>query len=129
MAEQETGGGRPVAGFADSILNAVRDMATRYIDANATFAKQILDFQAQSTSWAKEIPLDPIFQSQYSFNQGLIEFWQDTARLPAASSAFPAERGSAKSARPAVGELKFRCFPNRSIWKRAERPCVEGRLC
>jgi hypothetical protein len=80
MAEQETGGEKPLTGFADSILSTVRDIATRYIDANAKFAKQMLDFQAQSTSWAKETPLDPIFQSQYSFNQGLIDFWQDAAR-------------------------------------------------
>jgi len=58
----------------------MRELADRYIEASAAFAKQILEFQAQSTSWAKETPMAPMFQSQYSFNQGLIDFWQDAAR-------------------------------------------------
>jgi hypothetical protein len=65
--------------FADSILGAMRDVAARYIDASASFAKQVLDFQAQTMSWAKDTPIGPIFQSQCSFNQGLIDSWADAA--------------------------------------------------
>jgi|SRR5579863_1831764 len=80
MAQQETSNGMPFADLANSIFNTMRDLADRYIEASAAFAKQILEFQAQSTNWAKDTSMAPMFQSQYSFNQGLIDFWQDAAR-------------------------------------------------
>jgi hypothetical protein len=64
MAQQETINGMPFADLTNSILNTMRDLADRYIEASAAFAKQILEFQAQSPSWAKETPMPPMFQSQ-----------------------------------------------------------------
>jgi hypothetical protein len=40
----------------------------------------MLDFQAQTTGWAKETPIGPMFQSQHSFSQGLVDFWVGAAR-------------------------------------------------
>jgi hypothetical protein len=80
MAEQDGGNGRLFSGFADSILGTVRSIAARYIDTSQSFAKQMLDFQAQTTSWAKETPMGPFFQSQYSLGQGLVDFWAGAAR-------------------------------------------------
>jgi hypothetical protein len=42
--------------------------------------KQMLDFHAQTTVWAEETPMGPIFESQYSFGQGLVDFWAGAAR-------------------------------------------------
>jgi hypothetical protein len=80
MAEQETGSAWRFTGIVDSTLSAVRGIAARYIDTNASFAKQMLEFQAQTTSWAKDTPLAPMFQSQYSFGEGLIDLWAGAAR-------------------------------------------------
>ena len=80
MAEQDIDNGRLVSDFADSIFGAVRGIATRYIDASESLAKQMLDFQAQTTGWAKEAPMGAIFESQYSFGQGLVDFCVGAAR-------------------------------------------------
>jgi hypothetical protein len=80
MAEPATNGSRRFTDFVNSIVGAVRDIAARSIDANASFAKQMLDFQAQFTSWARDTPLGPMFQSQYEFGEGLIKFSADAAR-------------------------------------------------
>ena len=80
MAEQDSGNVRLFSDFADSVLGAMRSMAARHIDASESFAKQMLEFQAQTTGWAKETPIGAIFQSQYSFGQGLVEFWAGAAR-------------------------------------------------
>jgi hypothetical protein len=80
MAEQDSGNGRLFSDFADSIFGALRSIAARYIDASESFAKQMLDFQAQTTGWAKETPMNSIFQTQYSFGQGLVDFWAGAAR-------------------------------------------------
>lgn len=80
VAEQDSGNGRLFSDFADSILGSLRSIAARYIDASESFAKQMLDFQAQTTGWAKETPMGPIFESQYSFGQGLVDFWAGAAR-------------------------------------------------
>jgi hypothetical protein len=66
--------------IANSIVSAMRDIAARSIDANVSFAKQMLDFQAQATSWAKDTPMGPIFQSQYALGEGLIELFAGTTR-------------------------------------------------
>jgi hypothetical protein len=80
MAEREASSGRLLTDFADSILGAMRDIAARSIDANVSFAKQMLDFQAQTTSWAKDTPMSPMFQSQYALGEGLIELFAGAAR-------------------------------------------------
>jgi hypothetical protein len=58
----------------------VRGIAARYIDTNVSFAKQILQFQSQTTNWAKDTPLAPMFQSQYAVSEGLVELWASAAR-------------------------------------------------
>ena len=50
------------------------------LNASESFVKQMLDFQAQTTAWAKETPMGPIFESQYSCGQGLVDFWAGVAR-------------------------------------------------
>jgi len=75
MAEQDRGNVPAFSDFVDSITSAVRSVAARYIDVSESFAKQMLEFQVQTTGWAKETPMAPIFQSQLSFSQGLIELW------------------------------------------------------
>jgi hypothetical protein len=80
MAEQDSGNVRLFSDFADSVLGALRSVAARYIDASESIAKQMLDFQAQTTGWAKETPIGPMFQSQHSFSQGLVDFWVGAAR-------------------------------------------------
>ena len=80
MAERETSDGGFLANFANSTSKAVRDVAARLIDTNASFARQVLDFQAQATNWAKDTPMGTILQSQYAFNQELIDAWQRLAR-------------------------------------------------
>ena len=61
-------------------MGVIRGIAARYIDTNVTFAKQILEAQAQTTNWAKDTPWWPMFQSQYSISQGLIDLWAGAAR-------------------------------------------------
>jgi len=66
--------------MANSIVSTMRDIAARSIDANVSFAKQMLDYQAQATSWAKDTPMGPMFQSQYALNQELIELFAGVTR-------------------------------------------------
>jgi hypothetical protein len=80
MPEQDSGNVRLFSDFADSVLGALRSVAARYIDATESIAKQMLNFQAQTTAWAKETPMAAIFESQYSFGHGLVEFWAGSAR-------------------------------------------------
>jgi hypothetical protein len=80
MAEADSGNGRLFSDFADSILGSLRSIAARYINASESFVKQMLDFQAQTAAWAKETPMGPIFESQYSCGQGLVDFWAGVAR-------------------------------------------------
>jgi hypothetical protein len=53
MAERDTNSGL-FTDIANSIVSTMRDVASRSIDANVTFAKQMLDYQTQTTSWAKD---------------------------------------------------------------------------
>ena len=79
MAERETSSGL-VADLANSMIGNVRDIAARTIDANVSFAKQMLDFQAQTTNWAKDTPMGPMFQSQRAFGEQLIDLFAGAAR-------------------------------------------------
>ena len=72
MAERETSSGL-FTDIANSIIGNMRDMAARTIDANVNLAKQMLDFQTQTTSWAKDTPLGPMLESQRAFGEELIE--------------------------------------------------------
>jgi hypothetical protein len=78
MAERDANTG--LTDIANSIVSTLRDIAARSIDTNVSFAKQMLDFQAQTTSWAKDTPLGAMFQSQYALGEGLIELFADAAR-------------------------------------------------
>ena len=78
MAESNPGAG--LSDITSSIVSALRDIAARSIDANVSFAKQVLDYQAQTTSWAKDTPLGAMFQSQYALGEGLIELFANAAR-------------------------------------------------
>ena len=79
MAERETSSGL-FTDFANSIIGNIRDVAARTIDANVSLAKQMLDFQAQTTNWAKDTPMGPMFQSQRAFGEQLIDLFAGTAR-------------------------------------------------
>jgi hypothetical protein len=79
MAERDTDSGL-FTDIANSIVSTMRDVASRSIDANVTFAKQMLDYQTQTTSWAKDTPMGPMFQSQHALGEGLIELFAGTAR-------------------------------------------------
>ena len=58
----------------------MRDVAARTIDANVNFAKQMLDFQTQTSNWAKDTPLGAMFQSQRALGEELIELFAGAAR-------------------------------------------------
>jgi hypothetical protein len=79
MAERDTNSGL-FTDIANSIVSTMRDVASRSIDANVSFAKQMLDLQAQTTSWAKDTPMGPMFQSQYVLGEGLIELYAGAVR-------------------------------------------------
>jgi hypothetical protein len=79
MADQESSSGL-FTDIANSIIGNMRDMAARTIDANVSFAKQMLDLQSQSTSWAKDTPMGPMFQSQRALGEELIELFAGAAR-------------------------------------------------
>ncbi|MBV8774015.1 MAG: hypothetical protein JO166_17050 [Deltaproteobacteria bacterium] len=79
MAEQETGTGL-FTDITNSIIGNMRDVAARTIDANVSLAKQMLDFQAQTTSWAKDTPMGPMFQSQRALGEEMIELLAGAAR-------------------------------------------------
>jgi hypothetical protein len=79
MADQETSSGQ-FTDVANSIIGNMRDIAARTIDANVSFAKQMLDFQAQTTSWAKDTPMGPMLQSQRALGEELIELFAGAAR-------------------------------------------------
>jgi hypothetical protein len=79
MAERDTNSGL-LTDIGNSIVSTIRDIAARSIDANVSFAKQMLDYQAQTTSWAKDTPIGPMFQSQYALSEGLIELFAGAAR-------------------------------------------------
>jgi hypothetical protein len=79
MAQQETSSGQ-FTDIANSIIGSMRALAALTIDANVNFAKQILEFQAQTTSWAKDTPIGPMFQSQRALGEELIELVAGAAR-------------------------------------------------
>jgi hypothetical protein len=79
MAQRETSSGQ-FTDMANSIIGSMRDLAALTIDANVNFAKQMLDFQAQTTSWAKDTPIGPMFQSQRALGEELIELVAGAAR-------------------------------------------------
>ena len=79
MAERETTSGL-FTNLANSVIGNMRDIAARTIDANVSFAKQMLDFQAQTTNWAKDTPIGPMFQSQRAFGEQLIDLFAGAAR-------------------------------------------------
>jgi hypothetical protein len=79
MAQQETSSGQ-FTDIANSIIGSMRALAALTIDANVNFAKQILEFQAQTTSWAKDTPMGPMFQSQRAVGEELIELVAGAAR-------------------------------------------------
>lgn len=79
MAEGDTRSG-PFTDIANSMVSTMRDIAARSIDANVSFAKHMLDYQAQTTSWAKDTPMGPMFQSQQALGEELIEFFAGAAR-------------------------------------------------
>jgi hypothetical protein len=79
MAQQETSSGQ-FTDIANSIIGSMRALAALTIDANVNFAKQILEFQAQTTSWAKDTPMGPMFQSQRALGEELIELVAGAAR-------------------------------------------------
>jgi hypothetical protein len=79
MADRETSSGQ-FTDVANSIIGNMRDIAARTIDANVSFAKQMLDFQAQTTSWAKDTPMGPMLQSQRALGEELIELFAGAAR-------------------------------------------------
>jgi hypothetical protein len=79
MAQRETSSGQ-FTDIANSIIGNMRALAALTIDANVNFAKQMLDFQAQTTSWAKDTPMGPMFQSQRALGEELIELVAGAAR-------------------------------------------------
>jgi hypothetical protein len=79
MAQPETSSGQ-FTDIANSIIGSMRALAALTIDANVNFAKQMLDFQAQTTSWAKDTPMGPMFQSQRALGEELIELVAGAAR-------------------------------------------------
>jgi hypothetical protein len=79
MAQRETSSGQ-FTDIANSIIGSMRALAALTIDANVNFAKQMLDFQAQTTSWAKDTPMGPMFQSQRALGEELIELVAGAAR-------------------------------------------------
>jgi hypothetical protein len=79
MAQRETSSGQ-FTDIANSIIGSMRALAALTIDANVNFAKQMLDFQAQTTSWAKDTPMGPMFQSQRAVGEELIELVAGAAR-------------------------------------------------
>jgi hypothetical protein len=79
MAEQDTSSGL-LTDITNSIVSNMRDIAARSIEVNVSFAKQLLDIQAQTTSWAKDTPMGPMFQSQHALGEGLIELLASAAR-------------------------------------------------
>jgi hypothetical protein len=78
-AERETSSGL-FNDYANSIIGNMRDIAARTIDANVSFAKQMLDLQAQTTNWAKDTPMGPMFQSQRAFGDQLVDLFAGAAR-------------------------------------------------
>ena len=79
MAEQDTSDGL-FTDIANSIVSTMRDIAARSIDANVSFAKQMLEYQAQTTNWAKDTPIGPMFQSQRALGEELIDLFAGAAR-------------------------------------------------
>jgi hypothetical protein len=79
MAEQDTGDGL-FTDIANSIVSTMRDIAARSIDANVSFAKQMLEYQAQTTNWVKDTPMGPMFQSQRALGEELIDLFAGAAR-------------------------------------------------
>jgi len=79
MAEQDTGDGL-FTDIANSIVSTMRDIAARSIDANVSLAKQMLEYQAQTTNWAKDTPIGPMFQSQRALGEELIDLFAGAAR-------------------------------------------------
>jgi hypothetical protein len=79
MAQRDANSGL-FTDIANSIVSTMRDVASRSIDANVSFAKQMLDYQTQTTSWAKDTPMGPMFQSQHALGEGLIELFAGAAR-------------------------------------------------
>jgi len=80
MAAGEGNSEKTQGGSLDAMLSPMRDFVARYIDATADFAKQLVEFQALSTSWAKETPMASFFESQNSLTLDLIHFWASAAR-------------------------------------------------
>ncbi len=62
-----------------SVENA-KKVAAWYIDTNEQIAKNVLDFQAAATEWAKDTPLAPIFAAQNEFSRKLVERSAGAAR-------------------------------------------------
>jgi hypothetical protein len=61
-------------------LGSAKKVAAWYIDTNEKLAKNALEFQAAATQWAKDTPLEPIFEAQNEFGRKLVERSADAAR-------------------------------------------------
>ena len=99
MPERETTSGS-LTDIANSLFGTMRDIASQSIDANVGFAKQMLDFQALTTRWAKDTPMAPMFQSQYALSEGLIELFADATRVLWQIKKPKSERAEARLVRP-----------------------------
>ncbi len=82
MSEKEgTGMFEAFNKFSESFnMEGVKKAAAWYIETSEKFANQALDLQEKATEWAKETPLYPIFEAQYSIGRKLVERSASTAR-------------------------------------------------
>jgi len=80
MAEASNFGGATFTDFTEMMLGGVRSIVGLYVEATERFAKQILEFHAEATGWAKDTQLGSLFQAQNSFGHGMVEFWAGATR-------------------------------------------------
>jgi hypothetical protein len=62
------------------LLVETRKLAAWSIDASEKAAHEALDFQARTTSWAKETPLAPVFELQRTVAKRIVDRSANLAR-------------------------------------------------
>jgi hypothetical protein len=61
-------------------LDVAKRIVESYIDAGERIADSMLEFQAKMNEWAKNTPLYPLFEAQYSLETKLKEVSANVAR-------------------------------------------------
>ncbi len=78
MAENES----VIANLSRTVFNleGAKRIAALYIDTSERIAKDVLDFQASASEWARETPLGPVFDAQNELGRKVVERSAEAAR-------------------------------------------------